>query len=87
MDDKLAIYINNQVHFRFDNYIFPELSGIILHHLLNHPELMDKYFKDFITPDLIIKYMVKDDEFLNGPLKENDILDKVMRIVEKGEFK
>ncbi len=60
MDDKLAIFINDQVHMRFDNYLLPELSKIILHHLLSHPELTDKYFRDFITPDMIIKYMVMD---------------------------
>ena len=86
MDDKLAIFINDQVHMRFDNYILPELSKIILHHLLSHPELTDKYFREFITPDLIIKYMVMDDKLLNGPLTEDLILNKIIDIVEKGRF-
>lgn len=86
MNEQEDIFIRNQVEEKFNNYLFPELKELIRHRILKHREIASKYFRSHVTPEFILFYLTKDMTLINGPLKEEDLLNKIIRIVEEGHL-
>ena len=86
MNEKDAIFINVAIHSKYDNYIYPELVDIIIHHLLANEDLVPLYLKPHLNAEKILSIMVKDDELMNDEVTEEFILNKIIKIVEEGKY-
>ena len=86
MNEKDAIFINVAIHSKYDNYIYPELVDIIIHHLLSNEHLVPLYLKPHLNAEKILSIMVKDDALVNDEVTEEFILNKIIKIVEEGKY-
>ena len=86
MNEKDAIFINVAIHSKYDNYIYPELVDIIIHHLLANEHLVPLYLKPHLNAEKILRIMVKDDVLMNDEVSEEFILNKIIKLVEEGKY-
>ena len=83
MNEKDAIFINVAIHSKYDNYIYPELVDIIIHHLLANEDLVPLYLKPYLNAEKILSIMVKDDALVNDEVTEEFTLNKIIKIAKE----